>query len=149
MKSLRQGHAERRAFIESLFFSNQQNQAKKSFEQLLKQKNKLLKNYKKGLLSRSDFLSFLSALNKKFLASSFDLVEARLELLYHLYSVLPQISSSFFKDPVPFPFFFLSHRRKQVFKERRGYFFNFKRRIRAKKRARDTSWNLFVRPSKT
>ena len=102
LKCIRQGPGERRNFVEGCFFSSQQNQAKNSFDKLLKQKNQLLKNYKKDLILKADFLSFLETLNKSFLKASYDLVQARLETLDRLYSALPDITAYFFKEPKPF-----------------------------------------------
>ena len=101
LKCIRQGPGERRSFIEEFFSSSKQKQTKLSFEKILKQKNQLLKNYKKALISESDFLSFLKTLNEKFLNSSCALVQARLEVLDRLYSSLPDIAPHFFKEPKP------------------------------------------------
>ena len=101
LKCIRQGPGERRSFIEDFFSFSWQYQAKSSFEKILRQKNQLLKDYRKALISESDFLSFLKAINEKFLIASYRLVQARLEVLDRLYSDLSNIVPSFFKEPCP------------------------------------------------
>ena len=101
LKCIRQGPGERRNFIEELFSSPFENQAKSSFERVLIQKKQLLKSYKKGLIQEKDFLNLLKALNEKFLKSSYILIQARLNILNRLYSTVQKISSHFFEEPAP------------------------------------------------
>ena len=102
LRCIRQASSERRDFIDELFFLPSQIQAKASFEKVLRQKRKLLKNYKKGFMNEPDFLRLLKSLDENFLRSSCALVQARLETLNRLYSILPKTALHFFKEPCPF-----------------------------------------------
>ena len=102
LKSIRQGPAERRHFVEELFSFRRQNQARSAFEKVLKQKKQLLRNYKKGQVREEDFLRLLKVLNERFLIQSHLLVQARLELLNRIYTSVQKIRAHFFKEPLPF-----------------------------------------------
>ena len=109
LKCIRQGPAERRSFVEDLFFSRNQIQVKEDFYRILKQRNQLLKNYKKALVEKEDFLDIFSILNQDFLTKSYLLVKARLQLLDHIFHSIQKLSPSFFKEPLPsltFSYFF-------------------------------------------
>ena len=95
LKCLRQGSHERRDFIESLFYTEEQLRAKKEFYQVLKQKKQLLKNYKKELIKEKDFLALFSVMNKTFLEKSKKIVQARLEILNQIFKFLPEVSHDF------------------------------------------------------
>ena len=97
LKCIRQGPSERRSFVEEFFSSKEDIQTKKKFEQILNQKKQLLKNYKKALINKEDFLKLLSINNRSFLRQSCDLVQARLRVLESLF--YERDSISFFHSP--------------------------------------------------
>ena len=95
LKCIRQGPYERRDFIESLFYTDDQLRSKREFYQVFKQKKQLLKNYKKELIKDKDFFSLFSVMNQTFLEKSKNIVQSRLEILNQIFKFLPTVSQSF------------------------------------------------------
>jgi len=104
LKCIRQGSGERRDFIESLFWTEEQLQAKKEFYKILKQKRKLLKNYKKELVKEKDFHPLFDVINQAFLEKSKKITQFRLDILKQIYEPLRSISPSFFNSPAQLDF---------------------------------------------
>ena len=100
VKCIRQGAGERRAFIDEML-SGRQKQEKSLFQQVLQQKQTLLKDFKKGRVSLNELERTLSALNPQFLKQSFILVQARLKRLIQLFSSAQKLRQEFFKGPQP------------------------------------------------
>ena len=94
LKCIRQGPSERRNFVEEFFSSKEDLKNKRAFEQILRQKKQLLKNYKQALISSEDFHKLLSVTNQVFLKRSYDLVQSRLNILEELFAS----KTSFFKS---------------------------------------------------
>ena len=98
LKCIRQSSYERREFIESLFYTDEQLKAKKEFYQILNQKKQLLKNYKKDLIKEKDFKELFSIINLAFLEKSKKISMARWDILSQWYQFLPEISQAFFNS---------------------------------------------------
>lgn len=99
LKCIRQGSQERRDFVESFFWTEEQLQSKKEFYKILKQKRKLLKDYKKELVKEKDFYPLFDAINLAFLEKSKKITKIRLDILKQIYGPLQSICPSFFNSP--------------------------------------------------
>ena len=113
MKCIRQGPDQRRAFVDDLLCFGEQRRVKEKFNRVLKQKSRLLKSIKKGLLTPNEAGKMLDALNLPFLQASFLLVQERIKILKNLFLTLESLKESFFKDPatrLDFSYSFLEER---------------------------------------
>ncbi len=101
LKAIRQGPGERRDFIDQLLLGKGEDELIYNFTRILKEKNSLLKSYKKTLISSKDFLKLFEVLNENFLKISLQLTKKRLQTLQDLFFNITTISPHFFSDPIP------------------------------------------------
>jgi len=106
LKCIRQGPSERRTFIEDFFYLEEDLKIKEDFYRILKQKKQLLKNYKKALIQKSEFLNLLNIINQNFLEKSHLLVLARLHILNKIFNSVISIKESFFSSNVKLNFLY-------------------------------------------
>lgn len=96
MKSIRGSSDQRRLLIDDiLIFEGFRNEVHR-FQKTLKEKNSLLRQYKKEQISYKDMLSILEALNPLFLKASVDLTKARLNQLDKIFKLLQEETSFYF-----------------------------------------------------
>ena len=100
LKAIRQGPQERRDFIDQILVGRGEKEALVSFLRILKEKNQLLKSFKKDEISGGDFEKTLEVLNQQFLQKAFVLTQARLTLLKEILKNIHKVSSKFFENPV-------------------------------------------------
>lgn len=101
MKCIRQGHDQRRDFVDEMLNFGYQRQIRENFNRVLKEKKMLLKELKQGLLSLKEANKTLITLNHIFLENSFSFVQERLKVLKKLFSSLESLKEEFFKSPLP------------------------------------------------
>ena len=101
MKCIRQGHEQRRAFIDEMLEFDNCKQIKEKFSRVLREKKTLLKEFKRGVISFKETDKILTVLNSTFLNYSFKLVQERLRILDNIFSYLENLKEEFFKPPLP------------------------------------------------
>ena len=101
MKCIRQGHDQRRNFIDEMLGFDCHKQVREKFSRILKEKRTFLKEFKQGFLSFEEADKLLTTLNHTFLKCSFELVQERLKVLGKLFSHLEILKNDFFKAPLP------------------------------------------------
>lgn len=101
MKCIRGGADQRRTFVDEMLNFGYSKQIKDNFNQILKQKRKLLKDFKQGFLSFKETDTMLQAVNVKFLDCSLQLVKERLRILKKIFSPLDNLKQEFFTPPLP------------------------------------------------
>lgn len=101
MKCLRQGPEKRRAFVDETILPPAEKPGKDLFLKALRQKSRLLKDFRRGLLPEAEARKTLAALNPVFLKAGFQLAKGRLKSLARLFSALKGLRAEFFKAPLP------------------------------------------------
>ena len=108
MKSIRGSAEERRSLIDDILIAEGEGQAVSRFKKILREKNRLLRQYKKEEISYKEMASLLEVLNEQFLSISFDLTKKRLKSLERLFKGLEDINPQFFpKDKIGLGFSYL------------------------------------------
>ena len=101
MKCMRSGPEQRRNFIDNMLEKDSSKSMRAQFYKILAEKRSLLKNFKKGLISRKEAFGLLEVLNYNFSKISVHLVEERLKLLKELFSQLQKLKKDFFGEKSP------------------------------------------------
>ncbi len=101
LKAIRQGPSERRGFVDQILLGKGERKTLNDFIKTLKQKNQLLKDFKKEKISLKETTKTLEALNETFLNISFQLTKKRLQLLQNLFSNIQTVKSELFPKPLP------------------------------------------------
>lgn len=101
MKIIRQGPEARRYFIDCILKEEGYDFELKNFYKILKQKQKLLRDYKKDCISFAEMDKVLQVLEPQFLKASQNLVKARLQILIQMFEQVSPIIPHFFPKPYP------------------------------------------------